>query len=109
MPETISLPIPVDAGLRAELVIHKYPLASDDFTHHEIEMPAFSRVLGVQLVDGKACIFAIVNPNNAPVTRRFAVVGTGCPIREAIQSYLGTVQIAASKRALVFHIFEVSA
>jgi hypothetical protein len=95
MPETISLPIPVDAGLRAELVIHKYPLASDDFTHHEIEMPAFSRVLGVQLVDGKACIFA--------------VVGTGCQIREAIQSYLGTVQIAASKRALVFHIFEVSA
>lgn len=72
-----------------------------------IAMPEGARVLDVQMRHDVPCIWALVNPNSAPVDRIFRLYGTGHSIQsDDIDNYshVGTFQMAG--RALVFHLFE---
>lgn len=88
--------------------IYKYQIPiADEF---EILLPKDARILCVQAQYDEPRLWAIVNPNAAVVTRRFALRGTGHPVDDALADlgntalYRGTFQIRNG--ALVFHLFE---
>ncbi len=87
--------------------IFKYPVSlTDDVV---VEMPESAEVLGVQVQQGKAVMWALVDPDASAIARRFRLVGTGHPIngQERYQlRYVGTFQLAEG--SLVFHLFEVA-
>ena len=95
--------------------IWKYELKITDFQAIE-NMPEGAQILhvGAQTInrntgDGsiikwdKLMIWALVNPDNQPCTRRFAVVGTDNPFPTEETQYIGTVQILG----MVWHVFEL--
>lgn len=73
----------------------------DRFT---IEMPRNAEVLTVQEQAGGPCLWALVEPANSKEPRRFALYGTGHPVSNEEQRYVGTFQLA--RGALIFHLFE---
>lgn len=80
--------------------IWKFPFRIDDVV--EIEMPEISHILHVECHKGTPCIWAVVNPNDANVIRRFRLLGTGHPVSDELGRYIGTFQ----DRAFVWHMFE---
>lgn len=73
--------------------------------HQEIEMPADSELLSVQVQNGLPCLWAVVDPSAPKAMVRFRVHGTGHPLEEDIDEWiwLGTFQMHGG--GLVFHVF----
>lgn len=81
--------------------IWKYELyVGPDAVH---DMPAFSRILSVQMQDGKPVLWAEVNPREDRVTRKFRVYGTGQEIDDFGGHYVGTFQDGP----FVGHVYEL--
>ena len=80
--------------------IFKYPLEITDVV--DIEMPVGSIVCHVNTQRGKAFIWAEVDTNKPVEQRRFYVYGTGNPMIERHQIYLGTF----FQSAFVWHLYE---
>lgn len=85
--------------------IYKYPLgnapAVGSFT---LDMQEGAEILTVQVQDGKACVWAIVDPKAAVVARTLAIVGTGRPMPEGDAVYINTFQLFDVE--LVWHLFD---
>lgn len=60
------------------LTIWKFELPMDDIA--TIDMPAGATPMSVHMQDNKACLWALVDPDNKFVPHKFRVAGTGHPI-----------------------------
>lgn len=83
--------------------VFKYPLTPYTTV---IEMPMGAKILTVQTQRGAPCIWALVNDDYPSEERRFIVYGTGHPLCENMQEYIGTFQL--DNGDLVFHVFEIT-
>jgi len=88
------------------LTVYKYELKPDDYI--DIHLPEDSQILTVQSQFDRPCLWALVNPENKSIVRRFRLAGTGHPIKENKTAlfYHGTFQLMGG--SLIFHLFEVS-
>lgn len=84
------------------VTVYKYQLGVGDL--QSVEMPRDAQILTVQVQRGTVCLWALVDPDAALVTRRIRIAGTGHVI-EGAHTYIGTVQQMGG--ALVWHVFEV--
>lgn len=81
--------------------IWKFPLALADEIH--LRMPQNAQILSVQVQDGIACLWALVDPEYELITRIVLIRGTGHPCND-VGSYISTFQMINGD--LVFHAFE---
>jgi hypothetical protein len=88
-------------GKTPERKIFKYSFSMNDET--EISMPEGSEILTVQMQGGLPRIWAIVDTDAPPVSRRLCMRGTGHTFKGNEGKYIGTFQYNAG---LVFHLFE---
>ncbi len=84
--------------------IHKYKLETTDIQH--IEMPAFARILCVQVQNKEPHLWAIFDDvqEQCKHTRTIEIIGTGNQTTGTSRKYIGTYQLADGQ--LVFHVFE---
>lgn len=68
-----------------------------------IVMPQESKILALQVQHGTTCIWAQVNPEMPPISRKIKVVGTGHEFDPAGYSYIDSFQLFDG--SLVFHFF----
>ena len=80
--------------------IFKYNVAIGPF---EVEMPEFSNVMSVQMQSGVPVMWALVDPEQKMIMRKFEVHGTGHDIKAAYADFVGTFQTGP----LVWHLFEL--
>ncbi len=78
-------------------VIWKYPMGIVT----TYEMPDGAEFLDVQIQDGVACAWFLVDPSRCQAPRKFKIYGTGHPIPMR-ETYLGTYQ----SPPFVWHLFE---
>ena len=83
--------------------IWKFPVKVKDV--QGVEMPEGAEILTVQLQHGQGCIWAVVDPGAEKVWRYFTTYGTGHPIINGADTYIGTYQ--ESSGYLVWHVFEI--
>lgn len=83
--------------------IYRYTLELTD--KQEVQMPALSNILCVQMQGGKAHIWAQVDSNATKESRLIGIFGTGNPIPSNPMRYIGTIQIEL--HGLVFHVYEI--
>ncbi len=88
-------------GERLMKTVYKYPLAIES----SIPMPEGAQVLSVQTQHGQVQLWALVDPDATPVSRKFRIVGTGDPIKGDPGVFIDTFQMSGGD--LVFHVFEV--
>ena len=88
------------------LKVYKYPLRPNDYI--DIQLPKGGQILTIQTQGDMPYLWALVNPDNPRMKRRFRLAGTGHPINESMSElfYHGTFQLHGG--ALIFHLFEVS-
>ena len=104
----MSVSVPVDtivANRRPARAVWKFgvPLPGPDlFT---IDMPECAELLTVQVQHGEPQVWALVTPGNPIESRTFRIAGTGHPIAEHVEEYVGTFQMLSG--SLIFHLFEV--
>lgn len=83
--------------------IYKYSLKG--IKREEIEMPAGSVILSMQVQKGTPCIWALVNPNLDETEKRiFEICVTGFDFIDPRAIYIGTYQIGD----FVGHVFEMT-
>ena len=82
--------------------IFKYTLDADRTV--EVAMPIGSKIIHVHGQNDEVCIWAVVDPDATMEVRKFSVYGTGHPMNEEPEQYVGSVHIHGDE--LVFHIFE---
>lgn len=83
--------------------VYKYPVEITDV--QTILLPIGAQILSVQEQDGRAYLWAIVNPETDSEPRRFRLYGTGHNIEtENLLKFVGTFQLLGGR--LVFHLFE---
>lgn len=83
--------------------VYKYTLEP----HGGVELPTGAKILSVHAQHDSICLWALVDPNNLPVLRRFKVFGTGHPIANEQAdrlSFVGTALLDGGY--LVMHVFE---
>lgn len=87
------------------LAIWKFPIPFSDDGH--VEMPAGARLLTVALQRRELCVWAAVDTEAPTVRRRFAIRGTGHPLRTVgpMTPFVGTFFLDGG--ALVFHVFDL--
>ena len=74
-----------------------------------IAMPVDAHILTLQTLRGQPCLWALVDPSKPPVTRRFAVRGTGHPYKFDTSRYIGSFKtLEETATPLIFHVFEVT-
>jgi hypothetical protein len=83
--------------------VFKYPLRLIDT--QDVSMPDDAEILCVQIQNEVPTIWAKVDDENGPVTRKFRIAGTGHDLKGDELAYIGTFQLHAG--ALVFHVFEI--
>jgi hypothetical protein len=90
--------------MNPQWTIWKYELSITD--RQTVMIPAWGRILSVQMQKGVACLWVLVNPENEKVKRHFAIYGTGHPVKPPGQNrqFVGTIQLNGGD--LVFHVFE---
>lgn len=84
--------------------IWKYQLVAESV---KIEMPIGAEILTVQIQDGIACLWALVDPNADKEERIIEVFGTGHPVPYDMgvsRKYIATFQLNGG--TLVYHAFE---
>lgn len=79
--------------------VWKFPLALTDY--QQIDMPAGSEILTVQVQDGRPCLWAKVDKKAQASRRGIFIVGTGHLMPVNAKAYIGTFQ----RQILVFHVF----
>jgi hypothetical protein len=85
-------------------VIWKYPLKITD--RQELEIPELWQPLSVQIQDGVATLWALVDPRYDKKPVPIGIYGTGEPmIDQPIKWHLGTVQDDAG---FVWHVFTLN-
>lgn len=82
--------------------IFKYELAVTD-DRQSVQMPKGAILRAVQLQYGAVTIWAEVESENPREKRSFRVYGTGNPIEQERDVYVGTVQTPP----FVWHVYEV--
>ena len=83
--------------------IWKFPLVIKDA--QIIEMPKKAEFLTVQMQNGIACLWAMVDPSEEKERRLIEIIGTGNPVEMGIErKYIATFQLYEGQ--LVFHVFE---
>jgi len=81
--------------------IYKYEVSP---FNNEMFLPVGAKILSVGEQDNRIYIWALVNPDLAAQTQRHIhAYGTGHPMEDSRQLFIGTVQM---KNGLVFHFFE---
>jgi hypothetical protein len=83
--------------------VWKFPLLVCD--DQIILMPDQAEILCVQRQGELACLWALVDPHETLVPRRFFVVGTGHELPQRNLKYVGTFQ--TDDGVFVWHVFEV--
>lgn len=89
--------------------IYRFPLPiRDTFT---LELPLGSKFLAAECqlrAPHEPSMWFLVDPEREPVTRTFAVVGTGNPVPEYVREdeHLATFQMLVGQ--FVWHLFEVT-
>jgi hypothetical protein len=86
---------------RTMITIHKYEFELGP--EIEIEMPEFSKIISVQLLNEKPVMWAIVDTHRPLVKRKFTAVWTG---EELNAFYSMRHHIATIQDIHVWHIFE---
>lgn len=82
--------------------VWKFPLRDD--AEAIVRMPRHARVLSVQLQDGLPQVWALVDPQEPVVRRKFWIVGTGWTFNPVgLGSFVDTIQVDGG---LVFHVFD---
>ena len=81
--------------------IWKYELKITD--EQTISLPVNSKILSVQNFNGKLCLWAIVNSEDAEKERKIAIIGTGNPLWCNLKfwNFIDTVQMESG----VWHVF----
>lgn len=86
--------------------IYKYPLGhASSVGSFTLDMKEGAEILTVQLQDGKACVWAVVDPKAPVVARTLAIVGTGRRMPEGEVDYINTFQLV--DMGLVWHLFDL--
>lgn len=81
--------------------VWKYQLAGVGY--QAIQMPSGARAIAFREQNGVLALWAVVDSDRPPTTRRFLVTGTGSPIYGAYEhKHIGTVEFGG----FVFHLFE---
>jgi hypothetical protein len=84
--------------------IFKYELEVTD--EQTIQLPREAKILSTHCKNNKICIWALVNPKNELVNRKFYMSGTGFPIHDNVlgdSKFIGTCLML--NETLVWHIF----
>lgn len=83
--------------------IWKFPFDMTDEV--KITMPTGSRILSLQVQNGRPCVWALVDTQTSDTEDRvFDIYGTGQPLKDMDkESFIGTCQLSE----LVFHVFEI--
>ena len=85
--------------------IWKYPLRLSEL--QDIEMPVGAHILHVAEQFGTLCMWAIVDPLAEKRPRRFAIVGTGHPAPDDVDTiHVGSAVCDGGR--FVWHVFERS-
>lgn len=82
--------------------IHKFPIRIDDA--QDVMLPFGAHILTAAYQGDTLCLWAMVESDNTPETRRVLIYGTGHQIRDTGLRYIDTVQQAGGK--LIWHVFE---
>jgi len=82
-------------------VVYKY--AIHETVVSTLELPKYSKILCVQMQQGKPKIWALVDTKQPLEARKFLVIYTGQEFQDSGSNYIGTYQVGA----LVYHLFEV--
>lgn len=89
------------------MVIWKYQVREGvsrrDQVAYTFDIPSGAQILCVQMQDDMPTIWAMVNPADRKVRRRFVLVDTGDEFDANGLVYIGTVQ---DSRGYVTHVFE---
>lgn len=80
--------------------IFKYELAHTDV--HIKHLPCDCTILSVQEQNGALVMWAEVDPDSEYIRMNIYIVGTGNPMPEGANTYIGTVQMS---NGLVWHVF----
>lgn len=86
-------------------MVFKYKVPIGD--HVSISLPKGAQILSAQVQRGTPCIWALVDPDQPMVERRFRFAGTGHAIKDdpMTLSFIDTFQMHGGD--LVFHLFEI--
>lgn len=79
--------------------VYKYPLIIDD--EQIVSLPVGAQILTVQM-QGRPCLWALVDPDLPHEDRRILMRGTGHDA-QGVGRYIATFQMRGG--ALVFHVF----
>ncbi len=81
-------------------VIWKFPLELTDT--QVIQLPDGATILSAENQRGQLCLWAQLNPQMTPISKRIAIIGTGHPMPSGLQRFIGTVLMTP----YVWHVFE---
>jgi len=82
--------------------IYKYKL--EVIGQQSIVMPLGAETLSIQAQHGEPCLWALVDPDNAPTERSFLIYGTGHIVDHENLLYIDTFQMIGGD--LIWHVFE---
>jgi len=84
-------------------VIHKFPVKIA--REQSIELPAFSKILSVQLQNGSPCIWVFVDYTYRKIDKKILCIGTGHEfVQEIVMEFIGTIQL---QDGTVWHFFYI--
>ena len=86
--------------------VYKYDVPLQD--EFELELPRDAEILSFQCQHDTPCIWALVEPRNPPIKRRFRFSGTGHDITQDPENleFIGTAQMQGGM--LIWHLFEIT-
>ena len=85
-------------------VIWKWTVPKDGMDLFELDVPEGAQILTCQVQNGRAVVWAPVNPAARQTKMRFRVIGTGHPHMDLVDwTYAGTFQLLEG--AFVGHLF----
>jgi len=82
--------------------IFKYTLDADRSS--DLLMPVGAKILHVHGQNDEMCVWAIVDPDAPMETRKFSIYGTGHPMNDEPEVYIGSLHIFEERE--VYHVFE---
>ncbi len=87
------------------LEIWKYELLPITGAPFLMNIPDGAEILHVDEQREEVCIWALVDIDATPVSRSFAIFGTGQSVADNPMKYLGTAKLDNGN--LIFHVFEL--
>lgn len=87
--------------------IHPYPIFLTGTGTETLQLPAGAQILSVQLQQGAAQLWALVDPAAPLESREIYVAGTGHPLPEGAERWRFVDTFQAGGGTFIFHVFEV--